>query len=57
MLLSMTFITGFFGMNTGALPFGLDHPFGAWIASGIIFIVGPAAALSLKFGLVGPRRR
>jgi zinc transporter len=53
----MTFITGFFGMNTGPLPFGLDHPFGTWIASGIIFIVGPAAALSLKFGLVGPRRR
>jgi len=47
-LLPMTFVTGFFGMNTGALPFGTDHPYGTWIASGLIAVVGLITAILLR---------
>ena len=38
-MLPMSFVTGYFGMNTGALPFGADHPYGTWMASGLIGLV------------------
>ncbi|CAA7624144.1 CorA family divalent cation transporter [Magnetospirillum sp. SS-4] len=54
LMLPMTFITGFFGMNTGALPLGADHSHGTWIATAIISAVGAATAVLLRYGL---RRR
>jgi len=50
-MLPMTFITGFFGMNTGALPFGTDHPYGTWIATAIIGLVGLFTLLLLRYGI------
>lgn len=50
-LLPMSFVTGFFGMNTGALPFGTDHPYGTWIASSLIVLVGLVTAILLHRGL------
>ena len=36
--LPLTLITGFFGMNTGGLPW-LDDPYGTWKAVGIAFVL------------------
>lgn len=55
LMLPMTFITGFFGMNTGALPFGTDHPYGTWVAAAIICGVGGVTGLLLRYGF-GRRR-
>jgi zinc transporter len=52
-MLPMTFITGYFGMNTGALPFGAEHPFGTWIATAIIGVVGAVTAFILRYGIKG----
>ncbi|OAN53731.1 magnesium transporter [Paramagnetospirillum marisnigri] len=56
LMLPMTFITGFFGMNTGQLPFGTEHPYGTLIAATIIGVVGLVTAAILRFGLFGGRR-
>ncbi len=54
-MLPMTFITGYFGMNTGALPFGTEHPYGTGIATLIIGVVGLVTGLVLRYGIRGRR--
>ena len=49
--LPMTFVTGFFGMNTGGLPFGPDHPQGTLLAACAILATAGLTALVLRFGL------
>ena len=56
-MLPMTFITGYFGMNTGALPFGTEHPYGTWIATTIIILVGLFTLLLLRYGIRGWQRK
>lgn len=50
-LLPMTFVTGFFGMNTGGLPFNAEIPDGTLMASLIILIIGLFTSLGLAFFL------
>jgi zinc transporter len=56
-MLPMTFITGYFGMNTGALPFGTEHPYGTWVATVIILAVGAVTAVFLRYGMRRHKRR
>ena len=46
-LLPMTFITGFFGMNTGGLPFNAEMSDGTILATAVIVIVGILTSLGL----------
>ncbi|MDO8606635.1 MAG: zinc transporter ZntB [Phaeospirillum sp.] len=55
-MLPMTFITGYFGMNTGALPFGADHAYGTAVATAIIAVVGGVTAFILHHSIKGRRR-
>ena len=46
-LLPMTFITGFFGMNTGGLPFNTEMANGTELATLVIILVGILTSLGL----------
>ena len=45
-MLPMSFVTGFFGMNTGKLPFSGEDAMGTFWASVVIFIVGAVTIIS-----------
>jgi len=47
-ILPMTLLSGMFGMNVGGIP-GLEQPMGFWAVSGLIFLVGVAAYVMLKW--------
>ncbi|MBI1208942.1 MAG: hypothetical protein GC191_16850 [Azospirillum sp.] len=47
-MLPMTFVTGFFGMNTTALPFTSPSGWGSWAASGLIVTVGLGTVILLR---------
>jgi len=50
-MLPMTFIAGYFGMNTGGLPFGLENPYGTLLASALIAATALLTALVLRYGI------
>jgi zinc transporter len=47
-ILPMTLLSGMFGMNVGGIP-GLERPLAFWVVSGLIFLVGVAAYVVLKW--------
>lgn len=47
-ILPMALLSGMFGMNVGGIP-GLDNPEGFGVVSGLIFLVGVAAYIVLKW--------
>jgi len=49
--LPMTFVAGYFGMNTGGLPFGPEVPHGTLLATALIVVIAALTALVLRFGL------
>jgi zinc transporter len=52
-MLPMTFVAGYFGMNTGGLPFGLENPYGTVLATALIVVTAGATALMLRYGVSG----
>ena len=50
-MLPMTFVTGFFGMNTGGMPFSGDDANGTLAAAGVILAFGAVTALALRLAL------
>jgi len=55
-LLPMTLVTGYFGMNTGSLPFGMDHADGTLMATVIMMAVGIITGLWVHLYFRGNRR-